>query len=211
MPTRDGSHWTRYNQRQNHRAARPLLVEGMKHACPTGVAVDLGCGAGVETRLLLATGWTVYALDGDHQSLARLANTVEMGERPRLTTWTVDLDDLPSLPEADLIYSGYSLPFTNPRRFRATWGTLTQALKPGSVVAVNLFGDRDSWATEDKEATFLSEAETRSLFVGLDIIHFEVEDEDGLAFSGPKHWHVFDVIARRPHERSASSSLSLSR
>ncbi|KZM36758.1 hypothetical protein OJAG_05270 [Oerskovia enterophila] len=32
----------------------------------------------------------------------------------------------------------------------------------------------------------------------LDVVAFREEDEDGPSFSGPKHWHVFDVIARAP-------------
>jgi hypothetical protein len=44
----------------------------------------------------------------------------------------------------------------------------------------------------------MTEGEVRDLFHGLEVLHFHVEDEDGAALSGPKHWHVFDVIARRP-------------
>lgn len=38
----------------------------------------------------------------------------------------------------------------------------------------------------------------RALFEGLEIMSFNEEDEDGQADSGPKHWPVFDVIARQP-------------
>jgi hypothetical protein len=31
----------------------------------------------------------------------------------------------------------------------------------------------------------------------MEVVSFNEEDEDGQADSGPKHWHVFDVIARR--------------
>lgn len=114
----------------------------------------------------------------------------------RLTTAVVDLDDLPELPSADLVYSGYALPFTRPERFADTWARVRDALAPGGVLAVNLFGDRDSWAGEPR-MTFATEAEARALFDGLEVVHFHVQDEDGMAFSGPKHWHVFDVVARR--------------
>jgi hypothetical protein len=30
------------------------------------------------------------------------------------------------------------------------------------------------------------------------MLSFVEEDEDGRAVSGPKHWHVFHVIAARP-------------
>lgn len=109
----------------------------------------------------------------------------------------VDLDDLPDLPSADLVYSGYALPFTRPERFADAWARVRNALTPGRVLAVNLFGDRDSWAGEPG-MTFATEAEARALFDGLEVVHFHVEDEDGMAFSGPKHWHVFDVVARPP-------------
>jgi hypothetical protein len=36
----------------------------------------------------------------------------------------------------------------------------------------------------------------RALFDGLTIEHWDCEDAPGQAFSGPKHWHVFHVIAR---------------
>jgi trans-aconitate methyltransferase len=100
------------------------------------------------------------------------------------------------LPQADLIYAGYALPYTRPERFEAMWPALLRNLQPGGWLAVNLFGDRDSWADEPEE-TFLTEAAARALFAGLEVVRFDVEDEDGVAFSGPKHWHVFDVIARR--------------
>jgi trans-aconitate methyltransferase len=196
---RDAAHWTRYNGQQSGREVRPLLVKALGHAVPGSgrIAIDIGCGAGIEAGLLLAAGWTVYALDSDEHSLRQLRSVVEASAASRLVTCVVDLNDLPELPEADLIYGGYALPYARPARFRDMWSTVTRALATGGVIAVNLFGDRDSWADLGHE-TYLTEAETRALFEGLEILDFNVEDEDGPAFSGPKHWHIFDVIARRP-------------
>ena len=197
MPDHDASHWSTYNAHQAGREVRPLLLEALTHTGPGAgrVAVDVGCGAGVEVVRLLELGWTVHALDGDEGSLRQLESRHATPDG-RLTTAVVDLDDLPELPSADLVHSGYALPFTRPERFAATWGHARDALAPGGVLAVNLFGDRDSWAGEPG-MTFTTEAETRALFDGLEIAHFHVQDEDGRSFSGPKHWHVFDVVARR--------------
>jgi hypothetical protein len=71
------------------------------------------------------------------------------------------------------------------------------ALGRGGVVAVNLFGDRDSWAGVP-EWNFHTEAAARQLFDGLQILKFEVYDDDGQSFRGPKHWHIYDAVALRP-------------
>lgn len=78
------------------------------------VAIDIGCGAGTEAQLLLATGWTVYALDADEHSLRQLENAVPPNAMSRLNTCVVDLNDLPELPTSDLIYAGYALPYARP-------------------------------------------------------------------------------------------------
>jgi hypothetical protein len=44
--------------------------------------------------------------------------------------------------------------------------------------------------------TFQSREEVEALLDGFDICSFVEQDEDGQAVSGPKHWHVFHVIAR---------------
>jgi len=45
---------------------------------------------------------------------------------------------------------------------------------------------------------FIDVDAVRRLFDGLDVLALDEEDQDGDSFLGPKHWHVFDVIARRP-------------
>jgi hypothetical protein len=35
---------------------------------------------------------------------------------------------------------------------------------------------------------------------GLDIVVLDETEDDGPPFLGPKHWHVFDVIVRKPVE-----------
>ena len=43
----------------------------------------------------------------------------------------------------------------------------------------------------------LTEAQARARFGSFNIESFHEMDEDGTAASGPKHWHVFTVIARK--------------
>lgn len=197
-PARDAEHWHRYNLAQHARAEpRALLITALEHAGPGAgrVAVELGAGAGGDSRALLAAGWRVHAYDADVTGLDWLRGHVSDAEAGRLDTTVVDLATIDRLPAADLIYSAFTLSWLTPTAFRRVWAGVRAALRPGGVLAVNIFGDRDDWAVE-AGTTCLTEAEVRELFLGLQIVHFAVRDEHGDAFCGPKHWHVFDVIAR---------------
>ena len=200
MPTaHTDAHWATYNDAQAGGQVRPLCAEVIARAGDGAgrTAIDFGCGAGVETRALLRAGWHVHAIDAAPGTRQRVLTTTEVSDPTRLTIQVSDFHDLVELPAADLVYAGYSLHFVQPRDFPRVWTLLRASLLPGAWLAVNLLGERDSWAA-DPDMTFLSEASARALLRGLDLVSFTEEDEDGPAHSGPKHWHVFDVIARRP-------------
>jgi hypothetical protein len=69
--------------------------------------------------------------------------------------------------------------------------------RPGGVFAGQLFGIRDRWA-DDPDMTFHARHQAEVLLDGLDIVLLAETERDGHAFSGPKHWHIFDIFARKP-------------
>ncbi|WP_152628076.1 class I SAM-dependent methyltransferase [Streptacidiphilus neutrinimicus] len=159
------------------------------------LAVDLGAGAGRESAALLDAGWRVLALDGAPGAHLRIQAAVPPARRNRLTVVEQSFGALDGLPAAGLIYAGYALPFQRPEVFTRTWGMIRAALRPGGILAVNLFGPRDTWAS-DPELTTHTPAEARALLDGLEILAMREEERDGNAVSGPKHWHVLDLVAR---------------
>jgi predicted TPR repeat methyltransferase len=195
----DDAHWTTYLERQDGRPPRALCRQVIELAGPAAgrTAIDLGCGAGIETRALLEAGWRVHAVDGSPDTQRRVLATTEGVDRSLLTVADVRFAELRELPPADLIYAGYALPYAEPVDFGRIWSLVRSALRPGGWFAGNLFGDRDEWAGQPGE-TYLDEASAQALFDGMQIVQWQVEDGIGPAFSGPKHWHVFDVIARLP-------------
>ena len=46
--------------------------------------------------------------------------------------------------------------------------------------------------------TFLSAREVAELAEGLEDVVVTEEDRVGPAYSAPKHWHLFEVVARQP-------------
>ena len=143
----------------------------------------------MESRALADAGWQVRAFDLDSALVERLSDTDVQAHVGSMTE--VDL------PPADLVHAGFSLPFVPPAGFPTFWERLRAALRPGGLLAVNLFGVHDDWAGE-QEMTFHSRAEVEALTSGLEVIDLGEVEEDGPAYSGPKHWHLFSVLARRP-------------
>lgn len=192
--------WSAYYQKRKVAPPRPLLLDVMaRFTADSSVhrrqAIDLGCGAGSDTLALLEQGWHVLAIDQQAEAIEHLHATVPDARRAQLQTLVTPFEGL-TLPSADLIYAGYSLPFCRPERFTTVWQQINQAIRPGGRFAGQIFGERDQWASNPK-MTFFTEDETRALFTGFVLEHFHEVDEDGKATTGPKHWHYFDIIAQK--------------
>jgi SAM-dependent methyltransferase len=189
--------WAGYYAWSVGREPRPLLVAACQElgAGQGRLAIDLGCGHGTEALELLARGWSVLAVDAVEAGLAVLRERIPplAAERIRLLCASFTAANL---PPAHLIHAGFSLPFCPPQQFPAVWARIRQALVPGGVFAGQLFGIRDSWAA-DPAMTFHDRRQAESLLDGLQILRLQETEHDGHAFSGQKHWHIFDILARQ--------------
>ena len=196
--TQDDTDWAGYYAWSSGREPRPLLLTACQEQGDGAgrTAIDLGCGAGTEVLELLACGWTVTAVDAEPAGLAALQARVpaSAAERVQIVCGSFSQVDL---PRADLIHAGFSLPFCPPSEFPAVWAHIRSALMPGGIFAGQLFGTRDSWA-DDPGMTFHTRHDVQALLVGLQILRLSETERDGHAFSGPKHWHTFDILVRNP-------------
>jgi Tellurite resistance protein TehB len=199
--------WPAYFDGLSGRVPRPLFVAALERFGPSPrtarQAIDLGAGDGTETEALLRDGWTVLAIDGEPDSKQRLEQRISSGLRRDLLIETIPFEELETLPPADFVYSGLSLPFCRPEAFPRLWSVVTSCITRGGRIACDLFGEHDTWAVRP-HMTFFTRAEAEQLFEGFEIEHFDEVNEDGEAFSGPKHWHVFSVIAWRAIPKSES-------
>jgi SAM-dependent methyltransferase len=190
--------WTGYYDAQEGREPRELLTEVLRAFDAddrVGSAVDIGCGDGTDSLALLERGWDVLSIDAEDDAIRRLRARLTDDMVARSTTVVSPMEAI-DLPPTDLVFASFSLPFCPPEAFPDLWARIRASLRPGGRFAGELFGDRDTWAS-DPAMTFQDERAARALFDGLEVESFIEEDEDGESFDGPKHWHVFHVIAKR--------------
>ena len=187
--------WEDYYRAVEGRSPRQLFLDALELANGPGVAIDLGCGDGTETLALLDSGWTVVAVDAAPEGIARLRASAAASAAARLTTLVSPFHET-ALPQADFVYAGLSLPFCEPSHFGEAWKRSAGAVRPGGILAAHFFGPRDTWAGSP-DMTFHTRDDVEALLDAFEVERLDEQDEDGQAVSGPKHWHVFHVIARR--------------
>lgn len=190
--------WHPYNRAASARPARRLVAQAIAAAPGEGpgrVAIEIGAGGGSDALEFARRGWTVHAYDIDDTLASRLVENERLpGE---VVLHHVDASTVEEFPQAAVIYSAYSLPMLGPDGLERIWPRLLAALERRGVLAVDLFGENDSWGGRPDIAT-LSAQRIGEMFRGFQILDRSIRDEDGRTFSGDrKHWHVISTLARR--------------
>lgn len=142
---------------------------------------------------LLDRGLDVVANDLEPEALEILRSRLPDGASVQLVQGSFDQIDWPTF---DVVVAAFSLFFLPAERFRAFWPHLIAAVCPGGLLAGQLLGVYDDWAS--RGYTVLSRFEADRLLSGFDVLYFEEAERDGeTAMRDPKHWHVYHFVARR--------------
>ncbi len=198
--THEDANWEEYYQKIQGRAPRSILIDALDRFASDPFqserkAIDLGCGDGTETALLLERSWNVLAIDGQPAAISRLLAKIPLEQQARLKTQVAKFEHVVLSP-TDLMLACFSLPFCEPEHFARLWNEITNSIRRGGRFAGQFFGVRDSWAV-NTAMTFHTEEQVRAMLERFEVESFHEQDEDGHAASGPKHWHLFSVVAKR--------------
>ncbi|WP_295120657.1 trans-aconitate 2-methyltransferase [uncultured Leifsonia sp.] len=188
--------WSRFYEKQGGRGVRPTFEAALDawDGAP-GFAVDLGCGDGVETRELAERGWSVLAVDADPGVDDRVRAGLSPEASARVETRRAAFEALGELPRAEIVYAGFALPFCDPTRFPYLWADIRDAIEPGGLFAGELFGPHDEWFGRPG-MNFHDRSGVEAMLTGLEVLRLVEDDRRGMSFEGPKHWHVFHIVAR---------------
>ena len=192
-PLGEEERWKRFIAATTGQPAWPELIRAAAKFDRPGDALDLGAGAGRDTIHLLSRGWRVTAVDSSPSAVRALRQI----SAPGLTVVTSTAEAF--VPSTyDLVNAQYSLPFIGPLDFDATVKRLRDAVRPGGIMCATFFGPRDEWNQPGNNLAFSTREEIDRFFDGWEVIDLAEHEEDGrTADCSPKHWHVFNVTARR--------------
>ncbi len=184
--------WEDFYKITKDRPPWPLLVQAISLLRRKEYALDLGCGAGRDTRFLLDQGFKVTAVDNDSHAIALLANFPQ--DRLRAVQASFEAFEFETY---DLINAHFALPFTSKDRFHEVFARIKLALNAGGIFVGQFFGVNDEWNTPGNLMTFFTREQAEAELKDLRILEFREEDVDSHVADGtPKHWHVFHIIAQ---------------
>ncbi len=193
--------WMQYHQAGGERPPRPTLMRALDyyaqdpHPLPP-FAVDVGCGDGRDTAELLRQGWRVVAIAGEPEVIARLRQHPDL-DRTYLETRVQRLEDLTLPPDVTLVNASFCLPFCPPEHFPDLWEEIIAALSVGGRFCGQLLGEQDSWAVYT-DINNHNRDEVDQLLIPFDIEWLDEENQLGqTALGEDKHWHIFNIVARK--------------
>lgn len=152
-----GEQWNRYRRTQLDKFNGTTLTQqrfytgtGWKHEELNGARIlEVGCGAGRFTQIMLDAGAKVYSLDLSNAVDACLSNN---GPHPNLCLVQADLYEIPFKPGTfDLVFCYGVLQHTP--EVRGAFVNLVHFLKPGGKLAIDVY--RKGWALEPYKSKYL--------------------------------------------------------
>lgn len=196
-----GEDWAAYYKKTGYRPPRPTLLRALdafsqEASSEDLLAVDLGCGSGRDTIEILRRGWRVLAIDASKSAFRELFGRHDLPDDALIGTQLARFEEM-ELPPCDLVNAGFSLPLCAKESFPAVWAKILKSLRPGGRFSGQFYGNRDSWAV-DPELTILTLNEVKTYLASLELEFFEEEEEDSITPRGrSKHWHIFQIVARK--------------
>ena len=187
--------WNAYYEAQGAKPPRAELVDALAFVSNKDAALDLGAGSLRDS---------IYLLDQGFRHVTAVDSNPSVGEIGKdLSTLEIVISKFEdfNFPEEtfDIISAQYSLPFISPLEFEKVFLKIKKSLKKGGIFTGQFFGNKDEWNLYSRSMTFLTKEKSLKLVKNMDIIKFTEEEKDEKTAGGvDKHWHIFNMILRRP-------------
>lgn len=161
-----------------------------------GNAIELGCGAGRDTIYLIKNGWNVLAIDREDVS-SRIQSKLNKEEVKKFKFSQQKFENI-KLEKNNLVVANFSIPFCNKNNFKELWNKINNSILKDGYFVGNFFGNNDEWKSTKEEMIFMTKKQVLELFENFEIIEIKEVEKDNLTGLGKiKHWHMFNVIAKK--------------
>lgn len=192
--------WQNYFDKNKGRPVRPLYLKALEQAAfaeDSKIAIDLGCGAGIETADLLSRGWDVLAIDREPAALDAVRSLISPPQELKLELRCQWLESIEDLPASSFIYAYHSLPFCGSESLGRLFRLVAKNLRNRGIFAGSFFGPNDDWVLGNR-ATGISVSQLKIYLSNLNISYVEeVESIDPAAGKGRNNFHIIDIIASK--------------
>lgn len=188
------TNWSQHHERTKDYPPSATLVKALDHVEHKNKAIDIGAGALKDTRYLLQQGFEVTALDGDELT-EQFAKEIDT---EKLHVAISSFEDFEFGKDIyDLASAMFALPFNPPKTFDAVFQRIKDSLVKGGIFTGQFFGVNDDWK-DIPNRTFHTKEQVEKLLEDMEIISLEEVERDGKLTNGnPKHWHLFNIIAKK--------------
>ncbi len=200
IPNKQKKEWVEFYEFSKNQPPSKLLVKALGYVAHKDKAIDIGGGALKDARYLLDKGFDVTVLDKS-DLMAKEAEAIQSKKLHYFISAFADFDF--SKNEYNVASAMYSLPFNPPESFDTVFSRIEHALVRGGIFCGQLFGMRDEWSANHK-MTFHTREQVERLLSDMEVISLEEIERDNILSNGiPKHWHVFDIIAKKESTRGS--------
>jgi tellurite methyltransferase len=186
--------WNEYYKATKENPPREILLSAISYLHNKNTAIDIGAGSLNDSRYLLEQGFDVTAIDKS-PLITEEAQSIN-NEKFHAFNTSCEKYNFPE-NSFDLASAMFSLPFVEPESFDYVFDKIKKSLNPSGVFCGQFFGDKDEWSS-DRNMTFHTKYQIEELLKDFEIISIDEKEEDSLtAARSMKHWHIFEVIARK--------------
>jgi tellurite methyltransferase len=185
--------WDSFVNKTKDRKPVPLVMEALSRIKePEGkVALDLGCGAGVEVRAIREAGFFVYAVDSEPEAIKNLDGILSV------ITFSGYMEHFAFNIPCDLVVAWNSLPFLKKNDAKKVILRVKESLNPEGLFVFSVFGKKDGFVKQGLANGFARQ-EIKNCLSGMKLLHFSETEKEAVDASGEmKHWHLFTGIAQK--------------
>ncbi len=189
--------WSEYLENTKNRKPTPLLIAALSEIPRNGVALDIGIGAGVDTRAIAAHGLIVDAVDPSPEVVAYIP---AHSDGLPIHVFQTGIENFSIIEnQYDLIFAWYSLPFIkNEEKYMTVLERIRSGLKNEGHFLASVFGEDEPYVKESG-LTRIKKEKLVEIFKDFEIKTIkEIKDTHADAAGNIKDWHRIVIHARKP-------------
>lgn len=182
----DYLNWVKFIGATKDRKPVGFLIEVVeKLNSRKGLALDLGCGAGVDSKYLAQNGFSVEAIDMNKESIDQTKKTCK---GLKVAVINKNITDYKFFNNAyQIIISWNTLPFLRKEEAKNILINIQKGLNEGGYFIFSLFGLEDDWAKTKPKMSFWTIEELKNILSEMEFIKIIEEKQIGpIATGGTK-------------------------